>query len=102
MLVARSLAVLALGTLVACPGTIFSGHRTMGEACDDSDQCAEGGTCLAGVCEGYACEQDADCDGGHLCADIGGVKACALPCGSTADCGGQQECREQDAGGWCL
>lgn len=83
--------------LVSC--TWLAGSRAMGEACDAADQCVGEGVCLAGVCGGYGCETDDDCENGLTCADIDGVDACAQACATDDDCSGDQACRED---GYCL
>ncbi|NOY28322.1 MAG: hypothetical protein GXP62_20885 [Oligoflexia bacterium] len=88
--------------LLACGSQPFARHVAMGEACDESTQCKQDGTCLSGVCEGYACKVDEDCDQGHVCADIAGVSACAIPCVDTQDCAGTQTCVEEDTDWYCL
>lgn len=78
------------------------GSRTMGDACTDSDQCPGEGTCLSGVCAGYGCIADQDCDNDHQCLDVGGVMACALPCEADEECAGEQSCTPQEEGGVCI
>lgn len=98
----RALAILSLLMLTGCLGDLFGGNRGMGEECDESTECSDDGTCLAGVCEGYSCTVDDDCDNEHVCADIAGVSACALPCEGSGDCAGEQQCVEQEGGSYCL
>lgn len=78
------------------------GSRAMGEECEQSEDCVDDGTCLKGVCEGYACRQDGDCENGHVCAEGDGWSACALPCDGDGDCPGGLTCAMADEGGYCL
>ena len=94
--VALALLFLTLG--LACGG------RPMGEECSASDQCEDGGTCLDGVCSGYGCTRDADCENGLVCGEIGGGRVCVAVCGGDEDCLGTQTCHRDDGNeeGACL
>lgn len=87
------LATLFLGLGFACGG------KPMGEECDAPEACAEGGTCLSGVCSGYTCSGDEDCDGELVCGEVGGVAVCVLPCTGDGDCLGEQTCHLPESGG---
>ena len=73
------------------------GLREMGADCSDSNQCADGGLCLKGVCSGYTCAEDADCSGGLICGQVLDVPVCAQPCEGDEDCQGQQVCTPVEA-----
>lgn len=83
---ARSWKSLALFLLLS------SGCGQMGETCRTSDGCVDGGTCLKGVCSGYACETDEDCLNDHVCGQVFGARVCVLPCAGDGDCAGDQTC----------
>ena len=82
-----------LALLAGCDGK--TGSTEMGETCSSSEQCLEGGSCLKGVCSGYACTSDADCSVDHVCGVIGGVDVCALPCEAvdSEECPGLMNCQ---------
>lgn len=67
--------------------------RGPGEVCDNSDQCADGGACLKGVCSGYVCSSDADC-GDQVCGRVAGSDVCVQACEGDGDCSGEQRCVE--------
>lgn len=85
---------LFLGILL--PFAIACGGAGMGEACEETLDCAEGGSCLAGVCSGYACAADDDCENGLTCGAVGGAAVCVLACEGDGDCAGEQTCTEVD------
>lgn len=68
--------------------------RGPGETCGSSDQCAEGGSCLKGVCSGYACTADAVCGESQTCGRVAGSDVCVQSCDSDDDCLGEQRCTE--------
>lgn len=77
--------------------------RGMGEPCTNTDECVDGGVCLAGACSGYACDRDDDCENGLVCGEVAGVSACVAECSDDDACVGEQRCRAQDTGpGVCL
>lgn len=76
-------------------------QRGPGETCKRSGDCLDGGSCLAGVCSGYACSSDLDC-GALRCGSVAGSPVCVQDCDGDEDCAGQQSCREirtDDTGG---
>ena len=95
------------------------GTGTLGQACDDSNQCEPGSHCNGGLCS--ECESDSDCLDGGLCIYLDGIEyavcsggmgdICASgsdcnsgncystdgysvcsECDSISDCGPQQDC----------
>lgn len=95
----RILAVLALLTmcLAGCdPALAPNNSVPMGGECADSDQCKDDGTCLKGVCSGYACERDADCDNDQVCGQVAGMGVCVTECDDSDDCLGDQTCSVVD------
>lgn len=86
--------IFALG---ACDGL-----RGMGETCTASEECVGDGVCLKGVCSGYACVDDAECDNGLTCGSVGGVLACVAPCAGDADCLGEQACTGDTGEAVCM
>lgn len=68
----------------------------MGEACEVSVDCTAGGTCLKGVCAGYACNSDEDCTEKMVCGDVLGSDVCATECETDDDCSGEQTCDDVD------
>lgn len=95
--------LLSLACFLPLPGT-----AQMGEECSESRDCAGDGTCLKGVCAGYACDADTgggggeDCADDHECASVAGVEACAIPCDADADCPGSMSCSPWDDGDYCI
>lgn len=79
---------------VAVPWVLACGGAGMGEPCEETVDCEEGGSCLAGVCSGYACEGDGDCENGYTCGSVAGTPVCVVACEGDDDCGGEQTCRE--------
>ena len=82
----RSLWILLVGLLSAC--------SQMGETCNSSSNCADGGTCLKGVCSAYSCVDDLQCTNGYSCQMVLSTKVCSLSCESDSDCLGEQKCTE--------
>ena len=80
---------LALFLLLA-PGCVAE----MGGLCEQSSACADGGLCLKGVCSGYACAIDDDCDDGFVCGSVNGALACVVPCETDDGCEGTQTCED--------
>jgi hypothetical protein len=65
----------------------------MGGTCDATSDCADDGVCLKGVCSGYACDNDDECDHGLVCRFVAGGRACVTECDADDDCDGEQTCR---------
>lgn len=86
----KQLWIVAFTLLAAC-------NRGPGEPCGSSSACAEGGTCLKGVCSAFACQTDADC-GELRCGEVAGSAVCVQDCASDEDCAGEQTCGELSGG----
>jgi len=72
-------------------------NKGMGETCRSSKVCAEPGLCLSGVCSGYDCSSDADCENGLECGMIEGIAGCFQACEGDDDCSGEQRCLDVGA-----
>jgi hypothetical protein len=84
--------VLAVAALGCDPALAPNNTLGMGDECADSAQCMGEGTCLKGICSGYACEKDVDCDDDLVCGEVAGMGVCVTECDDSADCGGDQTC----------
>lgn len=92
------LGTFTIGLALAC-----GGGRPTGAECTTSDQCADPGACLNGVCSGYDCAVDGDCANDQVCGDVDGLAVCVTPCTKDAECSGTQTCRSVDgADGYCM
>jgi hypothetical protein len=86
--------LLAAALALAASGCLAT--HGMGEDCTRSEQCVADGVCLKGVCSGYECNSDGDCDGDMICGSFSGVKVCTFTCEGDGDCPGEQACTEVD------
>ena len=72
----------------------FACTKGMGETCRSSKACAAPGLCLSGVCSGYDCSSDEECENGLVCGTIDGTPGCFEACESDDECSGEQRCLE--------
>ena len=64
----------------------------MGGECSQSSECMDDGTCLKGVCSGYACDGPGDCTDGLECGEVGGASVCVQTCEGDDECLGSTTC----------
>ena len=69
-------------------------NKGMGDPCRSSKACAAPGLCLSGVCSGYDCSSDSDCENGLECGTIDDVSGCFRSCDGDDECAGEQRCRD--------
>lgn len=90
LIVAGALGVAA----AACGGPIrVPGGKEMGEECFDDEECDDPGTCLNGVCSGYACD-NGSCENELVCTRVNDQDSCVLPCAGDRDCRARQVCTQ--------
>jgi hypothetical protein len=64
-------------------GCARTGAGALGATCSSFRDCGVQRTCVdwpGGFCTRAGCTRNSDCESGTYCADVGGVRACALDC----------------------